>query len=300
MYLFIKALNNIQDSIRILSFPFLSHPPEAAPYKGIISHPGFHTTTNIDTAAVYGVGRVYNANTVDEGDGTHAVTDYPVVVGLDMGGYNRELDYDAEEMVKQNLIDTLNNIVNTLPDEYTHEDIENALYTDAGMSDYDGMVDDSNDPLSYLSDNQFSHFNNPIHAILNLGNPVQTVMDYIATGDIPKEVLMSVTDQFRYLDDVPHTKVLAVWYVTPVAPDMTDYQGYEEDGDQIVDAWPGFTVMDYDDIAGGGMSLDYTQVWGDKPAVPIEYHGTTYLRLLQAVPEFASQLPVPPSPPYSP
>ena len=299
MYSLIQALNEIQSSIRLFSFPFLSRPPEQSTYHGITTHPGFHTTTNIDTAATYGLGKVYTQNMDNDVDGIRIVTDYPVVVGLDMSDYEKQLDYDAEILVLNNLETMLKDIVNNIPDESTWDDIYLLI---EGYAVEDTMPSIVIDPLDNLSNIQFDHFNNISSALLGLEDPVQAVLNYKETGKVDDALVMSITDQFRYSADVPHTRILAVWYVEPIAEDITDYQADTDSQvlDDITNKWPGFNVVDYDDILNADIRINYTQVWGEDSTTHVEYHGTTYLRLLQSVPEFAHQLPVPPSPPYSP
>jgi len=305
MYLLLQALNNLSTGMKILGFPFLARPPEQHEYSGISSHPGFHTTKDMDMAAAYALGKVYEFNTVELDDEVHAVTDYPVVVGLNMEGYNKEVDYDAEKVVKESLTIFLDEVITHLEnayEEYTDDDIYYAIQYIAEQSDMSGEPVFGKSPVDLLGEERFSHFTDPGGAVLDLEDPVQLVKQYMQTKEIPKDFLMDVTNQYRYLDDVPHSKVVAVWYATPVAVDMTDVvNGEDEFAAEISKKWPGFIVLDYDDVYSGMMQTDFTKVWEreDVEESLMEYHGTTYLRLLQAVPEFTSQLPPPPSPPYT-
>lgn len=303
MYFLVKALTEIKSSIQILSFPFLARPPEVSPNMGVLSHPGFHTTTDINTAALYALGKVATGNTLEQGDGTYGVTDFPVVVGLNMEGYDRELDYDAENFVRDGVETVIKEVITHLPDEYDDIDVLTELEMYHEMYDQTGGEPIFNkQPIDLFSEEQFKYMMNPGQAILRLEDPVTVITEYLRTGEISKEHLMEITDQYRYLNDVPHTQILKVWYVTPVAEDATDAVNDDEGIDEMLAKWPGFMVLDYDDVYSGHLEPEFTEIWArdNLEEIPMEYHGTTYLRLLQAVPEFASQLPEPPSPPYSP
>ena len=316
-----------------LGMGFLADPPipSSEKYKGIIEYPGFHTTKDFDIAAAYAGYRVYSSYTSQDEDGTHYVTDYPVVVALNMAGHHAVTDYDAVEIVKPGLMTELSEIVNGvygkdgLTEDSNDDEIRDAAarYTDMA-GDYSER-DQQDDPIGYVTEDAFSHFRNALCMILEDERFPDAVRLFMQTGEFPDELLIEATNQFRYEEDVDEKRVVGVWFLTPMAGEAVTYEAQEADeadesGGAAIDArWPGFDVPFEDGLVEGNKRFNSQQVYEGEasgieeegPQLPlftpeqlpppepdIQYHGTTYLRLLQAAPFLADVLPAPPSPPF--
>lgn len=316
-----------------LGMGFLADPPipSSEKYKGIIEYPGFHTTKDFDIAAAYAGYRVYSSYTSQDEDGTHYVTDYPVVVALNMAGHHAVTDYDAVEIVKPGLMTELSEIVNGvygkdgLTEDSNDDEIRDAAarYTDMA-GDYSER-DQQDDPIGYVTEDAFSHFRNALCMILEDERFPDAVRLFMQTGEFPDELLIEATNQFRYEEDVDEKRVVGVWFLTPMAGEAVTYEAQEADeadesGEAAIDArWPGFDVPFEDGLVEGNTRFNSQQVYEGEasgieeegPQLPlftpeqlpppepdIQYHGTTYLRLLQAAPFLADVLPAPPSPPF--
>lgn len=289
---------------RLMAMSFKWQPENVGPkYKGIIEYPGFHTTDTFNIAAMYAVGRVHQSYTEEDEEGFPFVTDYPVVVSVDMLGFEPKVDYDAVKMVLDTLNTQLGDFVQDLEEGATDSDIEHKLQRYVDYTDYADMDDAAHGALDFLSQQTFAHFNNPIEYINGLPDAAQIIREYKQTGKIPDEVLMQATEQFRYTEDVSEGRIRAVWYVRPVADVVALIDGDDESA-----SYPGFDIIDEDSAYGGGWSPDAQLVYEetpkeqlglpgvDEPERRVEYHGTTYKRLLQIAPEL--NLPEPPNPPY--
>jgi len=288
-------MHSLKTAIKLLAFPFLAQPPEMNPYKGIMEYPGFHTTKNFEIAAQYALGKI-NAQEIDEDEnGIHYTTDYPVVVALNMENYKKELDYDAAEIVKDSIEGCLNNIIEDLGEDPTDDDINAVTQEAIDFGDFQSEVLDQ-DPLAFLSEHTFYHFNNPLGGIMNEPYYPDMVREYMRTKTIPDQVLMDATDQYRYTEDVESDRAVAVWYVAPVSNEMAEYHQDDWDEEDFERRWPGFDIIGEDEAYGGYWSPTVQLMWGDGTKENVEYHGTTYKRLLQAAPEI--DLPQPPIPPY--
>jgi len=287
----------LKRAIKLLAFPFLADPPIPSDqkYKGIIEFPGFHTTPSFEIAAMYSIGRIHQNFTMEEG-GVNYVTDYPVVVSLDMSGYEKHTDYDAEKIVKDTFEQHLKEVLEDLPEDATDEDIEAKIRDTVEFGDWGGS-EYSSTPLDFLSENTFMHFSNPLACLADHPDAASIVREFERSGQIPADILMEATEQFRYVDDIDEQRITAVYYVTPVADEMSDYMDEDYDEAAFAARWPGFEKVGPDEAYGGQFSPSYAKVYGDTKSED-EYHGTTYARLLQAAPFLADVLPLPPSPPY--
>jgi len=291
-----------------MAMSFKWQPENVGPkYKGIIEYPGFHTTDSFNIAAMYAVGRVHQSYEEEDEGGVLYVTDYPVVVSVDMQGFEPKVDYDAVEMVMDSFKVQLDDFIQDLAEEDTDDEIQDKLqrYVDHGEF---GDQEIGHGALDFLSQTTFGHFDSPIYYINGLPNAAQIIRDYQQTGKIPDDVLMKATDQFRYTEDVSEGRIRAVWYVTPVANDLLRESDYGEGESAYEQKYPGFDVVEEDQAYGGSWSpttqLVYQETPEEQMGLPgvgeperrVEYHGTTYKRLLQIAPELG--LPEPPSPPY--
>jgi len=289
---------------------FLAEPPYSVgeKYKGVTTHPGFHTTGDLKIAAQYAVGRVAQSYTDSDENDVHYVTDYPVVVALDMSGHEPQTDYDAEEMVWEVLELHLQEMAgwHDLTVDSSDEEIRDAAF-DILESDTEPDAS-STDPLSMIAEGTFYHFGNPLSGLVEESGFPDAFRKYMQTGDFSSELLMLATDQYRYTEDVGADRVRAVWFITPVATEMEDYDNAEG---ELESRWPGFNIPWIDDVYGGYFDFEEQLVWGEPESDQtslfsetqyqprsIEYHGTTLKRLLEAAPHLQGELPEPPSPPY--
>jgi len=277
-----------------MPFMWNSPIPQSEKNFGVATHPGFHTSTDRDIAASYAVD-VVNRNFTDEDEnGVHHVTDYPVVIQVNMGGAERAIDYDADNMVRENLGNQLSAMMSDgLEPSMSDEDIEEFVqeYMDSDYGDGDPIYS----PYDTISQNNFGHVGNPIGVASNHPRFFDEFRNWAETGQFSEDFLNSITDQFRYESDVEESQVVAVWFVNPLADVISDY----DDEDDAETQWPGFTVMNADDAYGYENSYDFEEVYSNPGADSngeSEFHGTTYLRFLQAAPGI--QIPRPPTPPY--
>ena len=297
-----KPYQQILAVVRKLGMPFLADPPEVNPNFGVGAFPGFHTTSDIDIAATYAIGKVMDFDTEEPNDINVAhVTDYPVVVSTMMEGFEKLIDYDAKHFVEK----TLEKELKFFREEEI-KDIQNATDDEIVIA-LQGLGDGVHMeyPESYVSPGEqvsqraFDHMQAPLmfaNGVLTDEELVKFIRDYDRTKKIPDNFLMEITRQYRYEQDVPDENVVSVWYVTPIATENLDYEQLDEgEINAMEEAWAGF---DFVDIYGFALNIKYTHVFGDKDNKNVEYHGTTYKRLLQAIPEIANNLEQPPNPPY--
>lgn len=294
----------LRKAIRILAFPFLADPPipEHQKYEGIRQFPGFHTTKDFNVAAMYALGRVDQNFTVYPDDydaGPAYVTDYPVVVELDMTGHDPKTDYDAEEIVKDSLDAQLGELIKELAEHPTElhwasdEEIEAKLqeYIDMAEIQYSEYNESA---LDFLGEQTFMHFSSPLSTVLDQPNAAEIVRQYAQNRSIPKNVLMEAADQYRYTEDVDEERIVKVYFIMPIANELAD--DYEDE--TIAKKWPGFDIIGPDEAYGGYFDPRTQLVWEREHDGPTEFHGSTYNRLLSAAPFLSNEIPVPPSPPY--
>lgn len=288
--------------------PFLPEPPEQHKFLGVISHPGFHTSVDFDTAASYALGRVLNWYTLG-GDTAvkHYVSDYPVVVALDMSGITPEPDYDAEEFVKPHMEAWLEELRRNITKKSTDDEILDQMRNDMDHFEEDGETQD--DVLAYMTNIVTSHHSHPFSLIIDDPRCITWVRKYLATKKIDPEMLRVASGQNRYTKEVSESRIIEVWYLTPAADELSREGEDEEHTEYIERRWKGFQVYFEEDFWNFNFSPEHQSVWSNKTPEQvemfgykykkrIEYHGTTYKRLLQAAPFLKDVLPVPPSPPY--
>jgi hypothetical protein len=292
-----KGFRRLARSVQ--SMPFLAEPPMASgeTYSGIEEFPGFHTADTFEIAAAYAVGRVSHNMTEEDELGGHYVTDYPVVVQIDMSGFTPTTDYDAEKMVKepmvyhlQELISNYNLTVNSDDDE-----IFEAGQAFMDMGESSDEYTDWSKPYDAIFTQTFSHFNDPLSGLIGDDRFPELVREFIRTGEIDPQYLMEASGQYRYTEDVSEENLRAVWFVQPVAEEAVTYENEEDE--EFLESWEGFDIASDEDLMGGSFNYMSELVYGEATA-GTQYHGTTYKRLLQAAPNLEGILPDPPSPPY--
>lgn len=271
---------------------------------GVHSHPGFHTTNSLEIAGLYAIVRCNDSE--HEGSYSfHFVLDYPVVAILDMRGFKKHLDYDADITVREVLEDQIKCIVDEHVDIINYDDkqIQNIVWRECDS--YESCFGDVNRGLNVI-DAYSAHIYNfmefPLRIISEENWTPQIIKEYAKTRRFPDWVLMYITGQYRYLQDIPEDRVMGLYYLRPLSPDSFDY---EDD----VSKWPGFDCENIFEI--DVYSPTYTLVYGrdvleDKQidifehTPGVEYHGTTLSLFKKAAPVIGSNLPEPPCPPYKP
>ncbi len=234
---------------------------------------------------------------VEGQDGHMYVTDYPVVVALKVPETAiKDVDYDAVNVVMDTLKYQMEEVVKETENLSDDSEIIDKAQHEIDMYTFESEAD-IEDPYSLTSEETFSHFSNPLAQIIDNSRFPEMIRDFAETGEVPKDAAMYASQQFRYLEDIPENTIVAVWYLLPMAEEMTDFE-MNDDNTSLEQKWEGFDLLDKGDAWGGLYSPAYTLVYGDAPEYKdgVEYHGTTYLRLLKAAPEL--QLPPPPSPPF--
>lgn len=296
---FNKVIHALNNHIRVTGLAF-KHDPDVdirEKYKGIIEYPGFHTTADFDIAAMYAIGRVAQSFTKSDDNDVYYVTDYPVVVSLNMSGHDPKVDYDAAKIVAETATAQLDSFLDELEEDDSDEEILDKLDHFAENIGYDQEA--QYNPIDMLAEGVFSHFKIPINTLRNQPNAIDIIKKYQETGSLPEDFLMGATNQYRYTEDVSENRIQAVWFITPTADKLLTYDMNE---DEVAQQYPGFEIPSEDDVYGGYWNLTKSKVYEatDQEVSQdqrIEYHGTTYKRLLQIAPEI--NLPEPPSPPYA-
>ncbi len=285
-------------------------------YAGIEEYPGFHTTGDFTIAATYAIGRVSQSYTEENEDGAHHVTDYPVVVSVDMSGLQPVVDYDAVEISWPILVDQISAL--SISPEMTDEEIEDEVVEYVEMGDFSsGESSMHDDAIHQLSDIAFHSMQNPLGGIMHEPGLGGYIRQFLLDGSFPDDLKMKAADQYRYVSDTSSERILKVWFVKPVAEEhITSLENGDDGAIEAMEArWPGFDLFDEDALFGGYADYKSEEVWdgGSQEAsdqqnlfsdeqiqstATVSYHGTTLSRLLQAAPHLEGQLPAPPSPPY--
>jgi hypothetical protein len=281
---------------------------------GVHSHPGFHTAAEPETTYAYAQQKAVPEDLDEEldewGPSGIQLNDYPLVVTLDMKGLQRLSDFDAHAFIKERMVDEAKWIVEEL--EYGKEEDQGDVRLIAR-----GFCESQD----YTNDDAPVHSYNVIRWLYRLGapalhDPVCALADYLETikskkaamrfcaeladGRVADNALAAIAGQFRYLEDVPTSRIVAVEYLRPIFPRMFDYEAPDHDEDlagALEDA--GWAVWDFNEAVSDTIPELSTTVYERKPPknARIEYHGTTYRNLRAAAPEL--ELPEPPSP-YDP
>lgn len=276
------------------AFPFLPEPDISTDerYGGFVTHPGFHTTEDIDIAAAYALGRVLNNYTEHEEGEAAYVTDYPVVAVINTEGAEKYTDYDAENFALDGLKVTLEEMRSEgINEESSNEEIRTAAYEALEFYEHQSELSPVSSPMDFFSEQVFMHFTNPLNEdIVDHPDFPDAVRNYMKTGNwTHTQMLMQMTNQYRYT--VPIDNLVGVYFVQPIAEVMSDY---DSDVEMHEREWAGFDIPWVDDLYSGNFEPVYKLVWGEDPG--LEYHGTTFSRLQAAFPDIT--FPEPPSPPY--
>jgi hypothetical protein len=291
-----------KDSCKRQAMPFVPKPDlpsHEIDYIGTSKYPGFHTTSSYENASFYALNRVVESFTEEE-NGVHYTTDYPVIVALDMSGLEKKVDYDAVQYTLETLKVHLNELKKELNENSTDEEINSAIqafldgidFQEGSASYFSGV----GHPFAYITEEAWT-FRDPLSNVVDNPALPEAIRQYLITGKWDNDsLLMEMAQQYRYTEEVTEDRIRAVYYLMPIAEDVTTMED-DEDDTTLEKRWPGFDILFEDDILNRSFSPRATLVWGELPD-NVEYHGTTYKRLLSAAPSLENALPPPPSPPF--
>jgi len=119
----------------------------------------------------------------------------------------------------------------------------------------------------------------------------------LAARELPDADLADITGQYRYIDDVPTTRIVAVAYLKPWWPRILDWDMNDDEGELAAQLEElGWSVLGLDDVYSGNLDAQEFVPYrrAPPPNARVEYHGTTYLNVISAAPEL--ELPEPPLP----
>lgn len=275
---------------------------------GVISHPGFHTARDFNVACLYALGRTNDFE--HEGSyAVHFVREYPVVAVMDMRGLKKHIDYDADVTVRETLDIQLKEILKYHPDilDLDDQEILNILYRESEETygDTTGLVDDS--PLDRYSENVYGYMQNPLQVVAEEQWMAGVLRQFSETKRIPGWLLMYITGQYRYLEDVPEEHVVGVYYLQPLSTFR-----FDDETDELEEQrWPGFDCPSIYDVMEGYFEPSRTLVYGTDVLderqrdifgheQTVEYHGTLLSLFREAAPTIGQDLPDPPCPPFKP
>ncbi|MCH9802153.1 MAG: hypothetical protein K0U62_11585 [Actinomycetia bacterium] len=263
--------------------PFLARPESyrGGTSIGVEEYPGFHTAGDREIALAYAYAKTPPPPTVREGD-------FPVLIGLDMRGYERLLDYDAVISllpVVQTMLEeapTLDDWYEILEISYAEAEVDfpPSAAAHAFQVALSHIIEGGGiDPDSFADTREYTTFRDDI---LNLpGNNFQGAEKHLSP--FTRKVLMGAVQQYRYLDDVPEERVVSVEILQPMWDEILRF-----DEDEKVDLLDdlGWNLTHEDDVAEFSVPIkvlvDFE--WPRNPGARIEYHGTSLYNLLAAAP----------------
>jgi hypothetical protein len=271
-----------------------------APTRGVATHPGFHTASEMIISQPYAQMKISNEIPTDwsEEELSKPIHDYPVIVELDMHGLPFVPDWDAMTWF-QDAVDAM------LEHCEDYDDFDSWVES---PEEGEEMPDTVVEGLFHLTNQT------PGMALYLLRDWILEQEDHeaafqkIKKEGVPDELLAKSARQFRYLKDVPTGRIIAVHYIKPVFDhlfpswDSLEYEerGYNKITDRIEAA--GYDTINESHVLEGMEVLDIVesvdlrpQLW-EAPDRRIEYHGTSLRNLLSAAPHLKDQLPTPPAP----
>lgn len=268
------------------------------PSMGAAARPGFHTGGSLSICQPYAQQKMTNLLPVDwDLDLQRPLHDYPVIVELDMQGLPFEIDYDAAHWFSDA-------VEAALEYERTFDDFESSLDTATTEEDLpESMIA----ALFYLSGAR------PERALYNLRDWLREQPDpekaytRLREEGISDELLATVSQQFRYTEDVPSGRVVAIHYVRPVFDYLfPHYEDPEYEHDEIIDRIEGRgydtvsleNVYEFQEVMTVVRHIRIPRLWNESRK-RLEFHGTSLGNLLLAAPELREMLPSPP-PPFEP
>jgi hypothetical protein len=265
--------------------------------SGVATHPGFHTGSNMSICQPYAQAKVgdFTPDSWGKELQRHVMRDYPVIIELDMQGVPFTLDYDAarwfNDAVQQAISesDDFDSLDNHLEMSSSEEELPSSML----------------EALFYLSGAK------PDRAVYSLRNWLQDQPDpeeafaKIKKDGLPDELLAQVSGQFRYTQDVPTGRIVAVHYILPVFNYLfPHYEDPDWHHDKIIerieaagyDTVSLANVYDDSEVLTVAKSFDVSPKLFPVENQRIEFHGTSWKNLLSAAPELVDVLPLPPKP----
>lgn len=278
---------------------FLAIPPEfhGPGTHGVASHPGFHTAQDSETTYAYAQTKVVPEDLDDElsslGPAGICLDDYPVVVAIDMQGLEALTDYDAIEFVKPRIIDVANEVV-----RQDSEDLLAELESYAECGDMWRLEPET--ALGFIFEMGAPVMQDPsgaLHSVAEQQDDPDEFIRLLAAGKVDDEVLAEITGQYRYVQDVSSDRIVSVHYLAPWFPRIFDCEIDDSAGElaeKLEQA--GWAIVDQSDVNAFHLREKTRDIYSrsEPQGARIEYHGTSYLNLLQAAPEL--KLPKPPLP----
>jgi hypothetical protein len=292
---------------------FLARPniPHHDVMPGVDTHPGFHTSDDVNNACYYALTRCdkYLDSLHEINQNIYYVYDYLVIAIMDMRGLKKHLDYDADVTVRNIFEDNIKCIVDEYPgiEKFSDNKIMNILRKEAESYNHLDFQSADNSIDAYA----ISIFNPMISPLMNFMEyswAADIIRKYAETKTIPDWVLMLITGQYRYTEDVDENRIIGIYYITPLSPYVFEDTKESEEEEK---KWPGFDCPYINDIIHGlydpqktlvygydVLNEDQIDIFGYEPK--LEYHGTILSLFKKAAPEIAKKLPEPPCPPYKP
>jgi len=250
---------------------------------GVAEYPGFHTSSDPDTALAYAY-----AKTPPEEE------TFPVVVGLDMQGYERLLDYDTVMSVLPVVRDMLSQAP-SLDDWYEMMEFHSPDYNppeSAGGFAFQvtlGAIMESGaiDPEVFEDETEYQVFRDDILEIPPGALGKQGAEAYLSP--LTREILMDAVQQYRYLDNIPEARIVSVTLIQPMWPDIIEFDD-EQKGEDLEEL--GWNYVHWDDV--GMFSVPRADLvrmeWARPRGARIEFHGTSLPNLLNAAPDLTSEI----------
>ena len=284
--------------------PFLAQPPEASyqgrTMRGVHSHPGFHTSENMDVVMPYAQAKAEPASAMSGDWGS----DFPVILGLDMEGLEYFSDYDVDQQFERvrdafhgelSSFDTFIEASDQIANEDEGAFDDNPIYElKAGVGG--GFILFAREAAEQEPARKFASY------VLDLDEVDQRVaFRGLRDRELPTEMLAEALEQRRYLDDVDDNRLKVIYFMQPVWEML--YLPYDEGLTQLATSYfiesltdNGFKVYTTEDAMEGDLNEpDVHLAWG-KPSDGLQYHGTSYKNLLAAVPALKGRLRRPPAP----
>jgi hypothetical protein len=265
--------------------------------SGVVTHPGFHTGVSMSVCQPYAQAKVdvFAPDSWGKELKRHVMRDYPVILELDMQGLPFEPDYDAARWFN----DAIQQAISESDD------------FDALDSHLDFAATEEEQPGSMLEALFYLSGANPDRAVYSLRDWLQQHPDpdaafaKIKKDGLPDELLAQVSGQFRYTEDVPTGRIVAVHYVQPVFNYLfPHYEDADYHHDKIIERIEaaGYGTVSLADVYDSHEVLTVVRTVDVSPKLfpvenqRIEFHGTSWRNLMAAAPELVDVLPLPPKP----
>jgi len=265
--------------------------------SGVATHPGFHTGSSMSICQPYAQAKVSDFAPDSWGKELqrHVMRDYPVILELDMQGLPSEPDYDAANWFN----------------DAVQQAISESDDFDALDNHLDFAATEEEQPSSMLEALFYLSGANPDRAVYGLRDWLQRQPDpdaafaKIKKDGLPDELLAQVSGQFRYTEDVPTGRIVAVHYVQPVFNYLfPHYEDADYHHDKIIERIEaaGYGTVSLADVYDSHEVLTVVKSFDVSPKLfpvkdqRIEFHGTSWRNLMAAAPQLADVLPLPPKP----